>query len=242
MDGIMVGGMMTWEHLMTMRDGGLVDDRRVAQHLENNAPFHFGFAFGKDWWRENAVGWQGSDLYLMADPIVQSVDDQFLLRYYKRLGLSEQNEGSVDALQLSDRATIEAASAQWVETYNRNDWKALAAFFTPEAIMMPPNGATVIGRDAIAEWEGENETGFRIAFKLENIEVSGDLAYVHGRSCVFIPDEAGGYAVDPGKFLEVRRRQTDDRWLIEADIFNSDLPVGGALLPACPFADMPDRP
>lgn len=145
----------------------------------------------------------------------------------------------VPELSPDNRVTIEAALAEWVETYSRNDWEALAMLFTPDAVMMPPNGSAVTGRDAIAAWENEYEAGFRIAFELAAIEGSGDLAYVRGRSCVFIPDGAGGYGVDLGKFLEVRRRQPDGDWLIEADIFNSDLPVGGALLPDCPFAETP---
>lgn len=84
-DGIMVAGVMTWDHLMTMRDGGLVDDRRIREHVENSAPLFFGFALAKNWWRENEFGWQGSDLYLLADPIVQNVDENFLVIYYEGL-------------------------------------------------------------------------------------------------------------------------------------------------------------
>ena len=143
-------------------------------------------------------------------------------------------------LSPKDRNAIERSSKKWVETYNQNDWEGLAALFTPDAILMPPNGLTVQGREAIAKWEQENETGFRIAFKLEKIEGRGDLAYVRGRSCVFIPDGNGGYGVDVGKFFEVRKQQSNGDWLIEADIFNSDLGVGADLLGACPFANVPE--
>ena len=143
-------------------------------------------------------------------------------------------------LSPKDRNAIERSSKKWVETYNQNDWEGLAALFTPDAIMMPPNGLAVHGRDAIAKWEKANETGFRIAFKLEAIEGRRGLAYVRGRSCVFIPDGAGGYGVDVGKFLEIRERRADGEWLIKADIFNSDLGVGVELLGACPFANVPE--
>ena len=143
-------------------------------------------------------------------------------------------------LSPKDRNAIERSSKKWVETYNQNDWEGLEALFTPDAIMMPPNGLAVQGREAIAKWEQENETGFRIAFKLEAIEGRGDLAYVRGRSCVFIPDGNGGYGVDVGKFLEVRERQADGEWLIEADIFNSNLAVGADLLGTCPFVNLPE--
>jgi uncharacterized protein (TIGR02246 family) len=136
-------------------------------------------------------------------------------------------------------SAIELSSKKWVETYNQNNWDGLAALFTPDAIMMPPNGPVVKGREAIARWEKANETGFRIAFKLEAIEGQKSIAYVRGRSCVFIPDGNGGYNVDVGKFLEVRKRQSNGEWLIEADIFNSDLGLGVELLETCPFADLP---
>ena len=139
------------------------------------------------------------------------------------------------AITEEDRLAIEASSRHWVETYNRNDWDTLSDLFTPDAILMPPNGPAVIGRSAIAEWEQTNESGFRIAFDLETIDGDGDTAYVRGRSCVFIPNGTGGYGVDAGKFLEVRQRQSDGTWLIKADIFNSDLGVGADLLGACPF-------
>ena len=143
-------------------------------------------------------------------------------------------------LSPKDRDAIERSSKKWVETYNQNDWEGLAALFAPDAIMMPPNGSVVRGRADIAKWEQENETGFRIAFKLEAIEGSGELAYVRGRSCVFIPDGSGGYGVDVGKFLEVRKQQSNGDWLIEADIFNSDLGIGADLLGTCPFANLPE--
>ena len=143
-------------------------------------------------------------------------------------------------LSPQDRDAIELSSKKWVETFNQNDWEELAALFTPDAILMPPNGLAVEGRDAIAKWEKANETGFRIAFKLEAIEGQDDLAYVRGRSCVFIPDGTGGYGVDVGKFLEVRKQDSNGAWLIEADIFNSNLGAGADLLEACPFADLPE--
>lgn len=134
-----------------------------------------------------------------------------------------------------DRADIAASSALWVETYNQNDWKKLGSLFTADAVMMPPNGPAISGRDAITDWESENEAGFRIRFEIDDIDGSGDVAYVRGRSCVFIPDGEGGFDVDLGKYLEVRRRQADGRWLIVADAFNSNLGIGADLLEDCPI-------
>lgn len=130
---------------------------------------------------------------------------------------------------------IRAAIADWVAIYNRNDWSALANQFTQDAVMMPPNAPAVTGREAIAAWEAENEAGFRIALRPDEISIVGDRAIIHGRSCVFIPVEDGASGVDIGKFLEIRRRQPDGRWLVAQDVFNSDLATGAELAKACPL-------
>ena len=70
--------------------------------------------------------------------------------------------------------------------------------------------------------------------------MGSEMCIRDSRSCVFIPDGAGGYGVDVGKFLEVRKQQSNGEWLIEADIFNSDLGIGADLLGTCPFADLPE--
>jgi len=142
---------------------------------------------------------------------------------------------SSNQLSAKDREEITLSSNQWVETYNKNDWKALSLLFAAEATMMPPNSEEVQGRQAIAAWEAENESGFRIAFDIQEIEGSGNIAYVRGRSCVFIPGEDGTFMVDVGKFLEVRKKQPNGEWLIEADVFNSDAALGSALRESCPF-------
>lgn len=138
-------------------------------------------------------------------------------------------------LSAADRASIAGASEEWVETYNRNDWVALADLFLPDAVMMPPNHPAVVGRRAISAWEQSNENGFQIAFDVQAIDGTGDIAYVRGRSCVYIPLGRGEFGVDIGKYIEVRRRQSNGEWLIEADLFNSDLGAGADLADACPF-------
>ena len=133
---------------------------------------------------------------------------------------------------------LHQATKQWVDTYNRNDWKTLAQQFSEDAVMMPPNSPAVIGREAIAAWEAANETGFRIALKPDDIRLSGNLSIIHGRSCVFIPMSKDGnkdaVGVDVGKYMEVRERSKNGEWLILKDIFNSDLPAGSPLASECP--------
>src|SRR5260370_40607148 len=65
-------------------------------------------------------------------------------------------------------------------------------------------------------------------FTASPIEIDGraDLAYVRGTYQMTFASPPGRPAIeDHGKFLEIRRRQNDGKWLVVADIFNSDQPA-----------------
>ncbi|MEL7097103.1 MAG: DUF4440 domain-containing protein, partial [Pseudomonadota bacterium] len=44
------------------------------------------------------------------------------------------------AISEQDRLSIEESSRLWVKNYNENDWEALSNLFTPDEVLMPPNG------------------------------------------------------------------------------------------------------
>jgi hypothetical protein len=92
MDAILVSHTMNYDRLLSMMDGKLINRARVQQHIGNTAPFVLGSAFGKNWWRQNAVGWQGTPLYEIADPIIAEVPDDFLANYYASLQLAPPAE------------------------------------------------------------------------------------------------------------------------------------------------------
>ena len=88
MDGVLNASMMVYDRLLAMMEDKLVDRARVAQNVSNTAPFIFGSKFGKNWWRQNGVGWQGTALYEIADPIIAEIPDDFLVNYYASLRLA----------------------------------------------------------------------------------------------------------------------------------------------------------
>ena len=131
-------------------------------------------------------------------------------------------EGISDA----DTARIRALAAEFARAAVARSDSATAAQYSMNAVFMPPNQPAVEGRVAIQAW-------FKAfpplsAFRLTVLEVDGrgDLAYARGRYALTIAAAGKTPAVsDHGKFLEVRRRQADGRWLMTADIFNSDVPL-----------------
>ena len=94
---------------------------------------------------------------------------------------------------------------------------------------MPPNAATVQGREAIQKFWGDFVDAYRvnIALKAEEVEGHGDLAYSRGRYTLDLTPKAKGPAAahDEGKFLTIFRRQPDGTWLLAVDMYSSDLPV-----------------
>lgn len=88
LDGVLAASMMVYDRMLVMMEGKLVDRARVTQNVSNTAPFIFGSKFGKNWWRQNGVGWQGTALYEIADPIIAEIPDDFLVNYYAALRLA----------------------------------------------------------------------------------------------------------------------------------------------------------
>ena len=126
----------------------------------------------------------------------------------------------------ADKTAIRAVSDSFVAYVRANRDSASASLFTEHAVWMPANRGIVEGRPAIL-------ATFRAApaltgFTLMNIDVDGRgyLAYVRG-TYAFAMLAADGKSTmgDHGKFLEIRRRQADGKWLLAADIFNSDQAV-----------------
>jgi ketosteroid isomerase-like protein len=65
-----------------------------------------------------------------------------------------------------------------------------------------------------------------LTIETQEIDGVGDLAYVRGTYVMtFTLPEAPGPTEDRGKYLLIKRKQTDRSWLITNKIFNSDLPL-----------------
>ncbi len=129
-------------------------------------------------------------------------------------------------LSQADVSKINEVTQTFVKAALAKDWTTLAALYLDDAVLNPPNEPAVKGRAAIRAWFEKFPP--LTDFKFSNVKVEGrdDLAYVLGTYTMTIaPPGAPGPVNDSGKYVEVRRRQPDGRWLIAVDIFNSDLPA-----------------
>jgi uncharacterized protein (TIGR02246 family) len=124
---------------------------------------------------------------------------------------------------------IRGAHAQFLKAFNGKDAAGVAAVYTEDGMLMPPNAGLVAGRAGIQTFAGQmfgtNITG--LLLETPETMVLGDYAYTRGFYSMLGTD---GSVVDRGKFLEIWRHD-GGHWLMYRDIFNSDVPVGAASAP-----------
>ncbi len=118
-----------------------------------------------------------------------------------------------------DPSVITSRSDAWEEALNAKDIEALVALYTGDARLMPPDGATVSGSEAVREiFGGMIDAGVGVTLTTVEAAVSGDMGHNIGTYTTSV----GGEVVDTGKFVEIWQRGDDGMWRIAADIWNSD--------------------
>ena len=135
-------------------------------------------------------------------------------------------QGQVPPLSQASVAAIEEGTQDFTKAVLAKDWASLAQLYTDDAILNPPNTPRVKGRTEIQGWFEKFPPV--TDFNLSSVQVDGrdNLAYVLGTyTMTIVPPGAPGPIRDSGKYIEIRRRQPDGKWLISVDIFNSDLPA-----------------
>jgi len=140
----------------------------------------------------------------------------------------------------SAKQAIDAANAQWPRLTSSGHADSIAEFYAADAALMPPNMATMKGKDAVrAFFATMNTMDPRPTLTLRAVTVvaSGPGAVEVGRWHWAFPAGAklppGMAAVDSGKYI-VRWTQQNGRWLMADDIWNSDTPLLTAPAPATP--------
>jgi uncharacterized protein (TIGR02246 family) len=123
------------------------------------------------------------------------------------------------------RDAIAAANEDFMAAVKRGDAMGLAALYTENGQVLPPNSDFVTGRQAIQTfWQAVMDMGIKEA-KLEIVEVEG-----HGDTAIEISTfallGAEGQVLDKGKYIVIWK-QKDGQWKLHRDIFNSSMPAPG---------------
>ncbi len=125
-------------------------------------------------------------------------------------------------------AAIRRLDAEFMRTVNAKDAAALvAAFYAPDAVLMPPNQPAVKGRANIrAFFQKLIDQGLsNLQIRTTKIEGAGEFAYGRGTYTLVLTPPDAPPVNDAGKYVVVYRRQRDRSWKAVVDIYNSDQAV-----------------
>lgn len=116
---------------------------------------------------------------------------------------------------------LREASKAWEAAFNAKDGRGVAATYTDDAILLPPNSDFLQGRDSIAKLWSDLVAICSGSLSIREIFVDGDLACVIGTYELL---DTKGDEMDRGKYIEMWTR-ADGKWKIHRDIWNSSLPL-----------------
>ncbi len=130
---------------------------------------------------------------------------------------------------------LEPINQSFETAFTAGDAATLGAFYTEDAMTLPPNEEIASGRAAI---EAHFQAGFAeglVSLDLETTEALavGDYAFEVGRFTVSSP---AGETLDQGKYVVIWHR-VGGNWLIHRDIWNSNQPASAMAPPPPAPAD-----
>jgi len=133
-------------------------------------------------------------------------------------GSTEQDVGVQEA-----RTAIEAANAKFSEAFARGNTEAIAAMYTSDAIVLPPDSEMIRGNDAIGKfWKAARDGGVQsVTLTTAELGRSGDIAYEVGKVSLTIQSPGSEPTMAVSKYVVVWKRQTDGSWKLHRDIWNN---------------------
>ena len=128
-----------------------------------------------------------------------------------------------------DIQTINAVIKQFVDAINQGDAAAVAALYTEEANLLPPNSPIIVDRKGIqAFWQNGFDAGVgNLQPTVIELHVSGDMAHEVGTYTLTIQPEEGEAISDNGKYVVIWKRE-NDTWKLDVEIWNSSVPLPAA--------------
>src|SRR5580704_15502124 len=128
----------------------------------------------------------------------------------------------------ADEKVIRDLDAQWSKAAAARDVDGTVSYYSDDASLLAPNAPIASDRQSIrASWASLLGPDTSLSWQATKVEVarSSDLAYLVGTYQLTTKDARGNAVADNGKFVEVWKKQADNKWKVVADIFNSDAPV-----------------
>jgi uncharacterized protein (TIGR02246 family) len=120
------------------------------------------------------------------------------------------------------RKAIEAGNEAFMAAFAAHDAAAVAALYSEDAKLLPPNAPILEGRAAIqAFWQMVMNMGIASArLEIQEVDPLGDTAVEVSLFTLYTPD---GTVADHGKYI-VEWKRVKGQWFLHRDIFNTSQP------------------
>ncbi|WP_274629962.1 YybH family protein [Arvimicrobium flavum] len=122
---------------------------------------------------------------------------------------------------------MEEANKQLMESFNNKDAAAVAAHYTDDGAMLPPNEERIQGRENIQKlWQGWIDAGVTgLTLKALEVVEGGDIAFEEGAYTLKAPGADGKLMEDVGKYVVVWKKGPGGAWQLYRDIWNTSQPA-----------------
>ena len=131
--------------------------------------------------------------------------------------------GAAGAQPARVRAAIERGNREFIALFTHGNGQGIAALYSADAEVFPPNSDIVRGKDAIARfWQGAIDSGIK-GVTLTTLEVQPHGETAHEVGTYALAGE-GGKPIDSGKYVVIWKRE-QGRWKIHRDIWNTSMPA-----------------
>ena len=126
---------------------------------------------------------------------------------------------TVGAARSDDLATVQSLNDRLAASFNAGDGARIAEMYTDDALLMPPGGKLVKGRDGISKyWGATAPTVTNSKLTAAEAKIVGDTDAQEAGS--FTARSRGAHPKDiAGKFV-ILWRKVGDEWQVAADIWN----------------------
>ncbi len=157
-------------------------------------------------------------------PIAACLAAALLLACTSRTGETKAPGAAALGASAADLAAIGRVHEQYVAAHNDSDADRLVALFTDDAVLMPMDEPSLMGKEAIREHYEEffDQSPSNIELSPVETRVAGDWAFERIQVKVTLPDGASDDRHADVKYLWILQRQPDGSWKISRAIYNLD--------------------
>jgi len=138
------------------------------------------------------------------------------------LVLACQPQEQSTTLSEAEISAVMEATTQYGGAIVAGDFDKIRSLMDANVVLLPPGELEAQGVDAAMQ-SMEGIPGMEGSINPEQVEGSGNLAYVHGSYNITVIVNDTTRIPDNGKYIEVWKKQDNGSWKVVVDIWNSNL-------------------